>query len=107
MPNIDSLHESIRVEKGDESERQGKVIGMRDVLKVLDYLDTGYCGRVIKSQYFLNCLSNQLENMGLEKLCSDIKESEKEFIVNRVQSKPYEMENQYNTYILICYYLKH
>ena len=43
-------------------------------------------------------MSNQLENMGLEKLCGDIKESEKEFIVNRVQSKPYEMENNDNTY---------
>ena len=39
MPMIESLHESIR----------GKVIGMRDVLKVLDYLDTGYCGKVVKS----------------------------------------------------------
>ena len=48
MPSIDSLHESIRVGMCDHY-YVGKVIGMRDVLKVLDYLDTGYCGRIIKT----------------------------------------------------------
>ncbi|KAK8817402.1 hypothetical protein AV274_0190 [Blastocystis sp. ATCC 50177/Nand II] len=38
IPDIEGLHPSIR----------GKSISARDVLKVLDYLDTGYCGKVVK-----------------------------------------------------------
>lgn len=49
IPNLDSLHPSIRVGSSETNDPQGRVVSSRDIKKALNYLDTGYCGKVIKS----------------------------------------------------------
>ena len=49
IPNLESLDPSIRVGIDLVNHGKGKIVRTRDILKALNYLDTGYCGKVIKS----------------------------------------------------------
>ena len=49
IPNLESLDPSIRVGIDLVNHGKGKIVRTHDILKALNYLDTGYCGKVIKS----------------------------------------------------------